>query len=142
MGQSTPLALLHRAHQRADGLFASAIGGVMTHRQFMVMSAVASSDGCSQTDIVAHTGIDRSTMADLVRRLIGKGWIKRRRTPEDTRAYAVRITDQGTAALKVAAEAAEKAEDEFLAGLSKSDCARFAALLEVLAGPVEGVPRR
>ncbi|MFZ1102753.1 MAG: helix-turn-helix domain-containing protein, partial [Hyphomicrobiaceae bacterium] len=40
-----------------------------------------------------RTGIDRSTLADIVRRLTRKGLLQRCRTNEDARAYAVRLTD-------------------------------------------------
>ena len=57
------LHLLHRAGQRADGLFARHAGIALTPRQFIILQAVAEGDGLSQTDIMAATGIDRSSIA-------------------------------------------------------------------------------
>jgi DNA-binding MarR family transcriptional regulator len=92
----SPLHLLHRASQRADDLFARhARPSDLTPRQFVVLQAVAHKDGLSQTDIMAVTGIDRSTTAALVRTLVTSGWLKRRRTRRDARVYAVRITPSG-----------------------------------------------
>jgi DNA-binding MarR family transcriptional regulator len=54
-------------------------------------------EGLSQTGIVARTGIDRSTLADLVRRLQRKGLLQRRRTKDDARAYAVKMGDASCA---------------------------------------------
>jgi DNA-binding MarR family transcriptional regulator len=56
---------------------------------------VQGQEGLSQTDIVERTGIDRSTLAHIVRRLKDKGLVRRRRTKEDARAYAVRLTGVG-----------------------------------------------
>src|SRR5262245_63343290 len=100
------LHLLHRAGQRADGLFAGHVGNSLTPRQFAVLQAVAEADGLSQTGIMAATGIDRSSTADLVRRLVSHGWLQRRRTKRDARAYAVRLTSDGHRAWSQAAPAA------------------------------------
>jgi DNA-binding MarR family transcriptional regulator len=55
----------------------------LTPRQVAVLTTVAENEGLSQTGIVDCTGIDRSTLADLVRRLKLKGLLERRRTKED-----------------------------------------------------------
>jgi MarR family len=70
---------LHRASQRADGLLALEIGELgLTPRQFAILQAVSAANGPSQTR--AATGIDRSSIADLVRRLVTNGCLKRRRS--------------------------------------------------------------
>ena len=45
----------------------------LTPRQFAILQAVADKSGLSQTDIMAATGIDRSSTAELVRRLVTNG---------------------------------------------------------------------
>ena len=57
--------LLHMAGQRADTLFADQASPV-TPRQYVVMAVLEGRAATSQTDIVRTTGIDRSTVADLV----------------------------------------------------------------------------
>ncbi|MGE0022289.1 MAG: MarR family transcriptional regulator, partial [Hyphomicrobium sp.] len=65
---SSALHLLHRAGQCADEMFAVSVGEAgLTPRQYAVMAAIAKSDEPSQTTLVEATGIDRSTMADIVR---------------------------------------------------------------------------
>ncbi|HRN83779.1 MAG TPA: helix-turn-helix domain-containing protein, partial [Hyphomicrobium sp.] len=96
---SSALHLLHRAGQCADELFALRVGEAgLTPRQFAVMTAIANSEEPSQTTLVERTGIDRSTMADIVRRLTARGLVQRRRTRRDARRYAVRLTDKGEGA--------------------------------------------
>jgi MarR family transcriptional regulator, temperature-dependent positive regulator of motility len=95
--------LLHRASQRADGLFAREVGELgLTPRQFAVLQAVSAANGPSQTDIMIATGIDRSSIADLVRRLVTNGCLKRRRSKRDSRVYAVRLTSKGQQLLRAA----------------------------------------
>ena len=92
----SPSHLLHRALQRALDIYAEAFGeSAITQRQFAVLAAAEERVGATQADLVRITGIDRSTLADLVRRMIGKGLLERERSNIDARANAVRLTDSG-----------------------------------------------
>lgn len=94
----TPVLLhierLRREIQYAEAEFEKKSNGV-TARQASVLSVLLEKEGVSQTHIVEMTSIDRSTLADVVRRLVLKGLVTRRRTKEDRRAYAVRLTANG-----------------------------------------------
>jgi DNA-binding MarR family transcriptional regulator len=71
IGQFTrsPIHLLHRASQAVEEAFSSEIKiERLTPRQLVVLTTVAQNEGLSQTGIVDRTGIDRSTLAELVRR--------------------------------------------------------------------------
>jgi DNA-binding MarR family transcriptional regulator len=87
--------------------------------------AVAKKDGVSQTDIVNATGIDRSTTAELVTRLVKKGWLQRRRAKDDARAYAVRLTAAGKKAMKIGEGAYLEADEKVLASLSSAQRAKL-----------------
>lgn len=65
-------------------------------RQCLVLSIVGGQPGLSQTGIVNLTDIDRSTLADIVRRLCKEGLLERKRTQKDERAYAVKLTAAGS----------------------------------------------
>ena len=100
---SSLLHLLHRASQIADDLFANhADLSGLTSRQFIVLAAIEGTDGISQTDITGSTGIDRSTLTDLIGRLHAKGLVARNRSRADARSYEVRLTAQGQALLDLA----------------------------------------
>ena len=112
------LHLLHRAGQRADELFSATMGeNELTPRQFAVLKAVARMENPSQTALVQDTGIDRSTIADIVRRLIKKGLLQRRRTSHDARMYAVKLTATGRDLLEAAEPAARTTEEKLLSVL-------------------------
>lgn len=101
--ERSPSHLLHRALQLALDIYAEETGpDAVTQRQYAVLSAVAAHEGLTQTDLVRATGIDRSTLADLVARMIGKGLLARQRSAADARANTVRLTDTGRAALAAA----------------------------------------
>lgn len=98
--ERSPSHLLHRALQLALDIYAEETGpDALTQRQYAVLAAVAAHEGLTQTDLVHATGIDRSTLADLVARMIGKSLIARERSTADARANTVRLTDTGRAAL-------------------------------------------
>ncbi len=115
---NSALHLLHRAGQRADELFSATMGeNDLTPRQFAVLKSVAKSEDLSQTALVQETGIDRSTLADIVRRLIKKGLLQRKRTSHDARMYAVRLTAGGRELLRAAEPAVKNTEEQLLAVL-------------------------
>jgi DNA-binding MarR family transcriptional regulator len=83
-----------------------------------VLVTVSIWEGLSQTELVEKTGIDRSTLADIVRRMLKKGYLQRRRTKEDARAYAVKLTDEGWNALKAADPLVKRVDDKILSTLA------------------------
>jgi DNA-binding MarR family transcriptional regulator len=127
--------LLHSATQRADDLFAKEAGDAdITPRQFVVLAAAAELADPSQTDLVEATGIDRSTLADLVRRLVNKKLLQRRRSRDDARAYVVRLTSDGELALKSARPKAMMADAALFANLSADQRTTLVALLRAIGG--------
>jgi MarR family transcriptional regulator, temperature-dependent positive regulator of motility len=99
----SPSHLLHRALQLALDIYAEETGpDAVTQRQYAVLAAVAAHEGLTQTDLVRSTGIDRSTLADLVARMIGKSLLARQRSTADARANTVSLTEAGRAALEAA----------------------------------------
>jgi DNA-binding MarR family transcriptional regulator len=116
--EKSPIHLLHRAGQCAGDIFQAEMGvGDLTPRQFAVLVTVSQNEGLSQTHLVERTGIDRSTLADIVRRMLKKGLLQRRRTKEDARAYAVKLTEEGWRVLRSAEPLARRVDDRVLAVL-------------------------
>ena len=103
----------------------------LTPRQLVVLAAIAENEGLSQTKIVDRTGIDRSTLTDVVRRLQKSGLLARRRTRDDARTYAVRITAEGRKALRDAGEVAERIETRIMASLPSRERNEFLRLLDL-----------
>jgi DNA-binding MarR family transcriptional regulator len=90
-----------------------------------VLVAVSLNEGVSQTLLVEKTGVDRSTLADIVRRMLKKGLLQRRRTKEDARAYSVKLTDEGWKVLKAADPLARRVDDRILGVLPGAQRERF-----------------
>jgi DNA-binding MarR family transcriptional regulator len=112
-------ASLHQANQDYMAAFAKKLGPEITPTQLQVMWAVSDLDSPSQTDLVDFTGIDRSTLADVVRRLVKNGRLTRKRNKDDTRAYIVKLTSQGSSDLRQARQKVTALDAEIGAAIVK-----------------------
>ena len=134
----SPTHLVHRVAQCAGDIFhAQAKDGDLTPRQVAVLIAVAQNEGLSQTGIVVRTGIDRSTLADLVGRLKKRGLLNRRRREKDTRTYAVTLTDEGRRVLRAIEPLAKRVDEQILAALPPKDRPLFIAALRSIVATLQ-----
>jgi DNA-binding MarR family transcriptional regulator len=141
--ERSPIHLLHRAGQCAGEIFLAEMQeSDLTPRQYAVLLTVAQREGLSQTDLVDKTGIDRSTLADIVRRLLKKGHLQRRRTKEDARAYAVKLTDEGRRVLKAAEPVVKRVDERILAALQGPQRERFVHDLRTIVDALMSFPTK
>ncbi len=125
--------LIHRVGQRATDIFQDeARRSGLTPRQFAVLMSIAEEEGLTQTDLVERTGIDRSTLADLVARLLARGMVQRRRAKSDARAYNVRLTAYGWRVLREAQPVAVAADTRLLDALPPAKREEFLNSLDLI----------
>ena len=138
--ERSPSHLLHRALQLALDVYAIETGpGAVTQRQFAVLAAVAEHEGLTQTDLVRATGIDRSTLADMISRMTAKGYLDRERSTTDGRANTVSLTPEGRAVLEEAAPKVAAADARILGYLGSGKRNNFLGVLRDLAKAGEKV---
>lgn len=126
----SPVHLLHRATQLTDDLFDEVLkGSDLTPRQVFIMLAIARSAGISQTMISRATGVDRSTLTDVVSRLVRKGLVRRQRARSDARRYSLTLTKQGEELLGNAMPLLEEVDRRFLSSLPETESGEFMRLL-------------
>ena len=93
------LSAVARVNQIASEIWAETAAAAgfhdLTLRQAILLHAIGLNPEMSQTQLVEATSIDRSRLADIVKRLINRGLIQRSRLDHDARAYAVLLTDTG-----------------------------------------------
>ena len=124
--------LLRRAGQGAEDAFARNVPS-MTPRQYAVLVCLNGQDGLSLIDIVERTGIDHSTVADLVLRMAKKDLLQRRRSRDDVRAYEVQLTDAGRQAFRSVAPKARRVDSSILSALQAEQREPFIAALLAIA---------
>lgn len=135
---STASHLLRRCNQYFGDLFAQESGDRnLTKQQYLVLAALDQHDGASQTALVEATGIDRSTLAEMVRRMLMRGLLSRSRTQTDGRANEVTITQAGRRTLRGAKLAAERAERSLLDALPPGERSRFVRSLALIAAAAD-----
>lgn len=121
--------LIHKVGQRADQLFAR-YHSDLTPRQFVILAALESKGGISQTEITRLTGIDRSTMTELLVRLQKRKYLRRRRVKDDARAYAVSLTPAGQDVLAAARSAALATDEALLSCLTAAQRSQLSQILQ------------
>lgn len=137
---NSPGHLLRRAQQYSFDLFSKEIGNSrLTPRQFAVLLTVQQNEGLSQTDLVKRTGIDRSTLADMISRLINRKLLSRARTKADARANSVKITAAGAKELSSHAAKVRTAEAKIMGPLAASKRKDFMAALKAIAAAADAL---
>jgi DNA-binding MarR family transcriptional regulator len=130
----SPSHLLRRAEQFASELFArSELHDGVTLRQTVLMAAIAEAEGASQSDLVRTTGVDRSTLAEMMARMEKKGLIAREAAADDGRAKSVSLTNEGRRRLDAVLPAIREVDRKLLAALAASRRSAFQAILSELA---------
>jgi len=130
--------LIRRCQQRAVDLFTEEVSHDLgddgpTPRQFAVMLAAHQEPGINQTDLVRKSGIDRSTLTEILRRLIDRGLIRRKKSPTDGRTNALYITNQGETLLHRSLPAVIRAQQRIMEPIARDRVEDVMAALEILA---------
>ena len=134
----SPSHLIRRCQQYFGDLYAHEAGSCeLTKQQFTLLCALENNEGVSQTALVGMTGIDRSTLAEMVRRMLERGLLSRARTETAARANAVAITAGGRKALRAARSVADRAERLLLESLPPSERSKFIKSLTAIASAGE-----
>lgn len=126
--------LLKRAAQHAANLHNEKVGKYgLTQRQYAVLVAVEENEGTSQTQLVNLTSIDRSTLADLVGRLIAQGYVRRKRDKNDARRNVLKLTAAGKRALQTTGPGIASVDRKLTSLIPKEHRKSFRAALKVIA---------
>lgn len=124
---------LHRLSQMTtERVSRNLVTSGLTVRQIVVLSAIAANDGASQTELVEATGVDRSTLADIVSRLVDRKLVSRRRSKADSRSNVVRLTEEGMSTLQLAGPIVQRVDDDFISALTTDEQGTLLTLLDRL----------
>jgi DNA-binding MarR family transcriptional regulator len=126
----SPSHLLRRAQQYISERFAEED---VTLRQTVVLAAVSERGACSQSDLVRATGIDRSTMAEMIARMEKKGLVNRQTAKTDARAKEVSLTGAGRSRLEAALPVIQKMDEALLDLLPRNRRKPFRDTLGLIA---------
>jgi len=112
--------LIRRAEQRHVAAW-QAHSPDMTNVQFTALAVILRKPGSSQRQLGDELDLDRSTIADLVRRLEAGGLITRTASTADRRRFELHLTEAGRAQLERGRPIALAIEDELFGELSPEE---------------------
>ena len=130
-----PGHLIRRCQQIAVALFIEETAGRgfdITPVQYAALVAIEAHPGIEATTLSALIAFDRSTLADVIERLVGKRLVDRAADPQDRRVKRLSVTRAGERLLAAIEPAVERAQARILAPLPPAQRKRFLALLEQL----------
>lgn len=136
-----PGFLIRRLHQIHIALFYEECANFgVTPVQYSVLTALREGE-LDQITLAGSIGIDRTTTAEVLRRLEGAGWVERRRNPLDRRRRIAKLTPEGNALLERMAASAQRAHDRTVAPLNADERERFLTTLLRLVDSNNGYGR-
>ncbi len=138
-GPDTPEAIRHapgflarRLHQAYTAAWARRVDPVLTGPQYSVLATIDAHPHRDQGSLAYTVALDRSTMADVCRRLEDRGLIERTTAPSDGRRKLLELTAEGHDALERTRRRVAVLEGELLAS-RVDDHDRLLADLEALS---------
>jgi DNA-binding MarR family transcriptional regulator len=128
-----PGFLLRRCHQISVSIFRDSCAELdLTPAQFGVLYAVEQNSGVEQIGVAKMLGLDRSTTANVVDRLISRDLARREGHVRDRRRCSLTLTRKGRELLARARAIAADAQARLLQPLSLADRSRLLSLLHQL----------
>jgi DNA-binding MarR family transcriptional regulator len=128
-----PGFLVRRLHQIHVAMFHEECGNFsITPVQFGLLTILEGKSPLDQVTLAAEVGIDRTNVADVVKRLEGRGLVERRANQSDRRTRLVSITEDGRIFRQRVQKCMEIAQERFVGPLNEEDRRLFMRLLRNL----------
>lgn len=128
-----PGYLIRRLHQIHIGLFAEECGSEdLTPVQSAILTVLQGGEEMDQLTLSTSVGIDRTSGADVIRRLERRGLVTREASSLDRRAKIVKITEQGKKFTARVRPMMAAAQDRLIAPLTDEEREEFFRLIKKL----------
>ena len=119
---SRPGYLIRRLHQIHLALFLEECrASQLTPVQYGLLTALAIRGDLDQVSLAEELGLDRTTTAEVLRRLEARRLVSRKPNPDDRRAKLARITPQGRKLMGAMFRSMQRAQDRLCAPLSQKE---------------------
>jgi MarR family transcriptional regulator, temperature-dependent positive regulator of motility len=128
-------SLVRRAQQRHAAVWLSEVSAEITSVQYAALEVLQEMPGVNQRQLGEKLDVDRSTVADLVARMVRNGLIERADDPGDKRSYVLFLTSEGKKQLVTLRPRVEEVERILTARLSQRESQELRRLLFALLAP-------
>jgi len=132
---------VRRLYQAYLAVWVRAVDPTLTGPQFAVLTAVDAAPGRDQRSMASAVALDTSTMADVARRLEGRGLLVRRTAADDGRRKLLYLTEEGAQTLHDANKRARQLDQRLLSPYDAAQQTEFMHLLTSLADHWEALAR-
>jgi DNA-binding MarR family transcriptional regulator len=106
--------------------------------QAKLLRAVGASQPISQAELARATDTDPAAVGRALRTLVTRGWLRRRRSRDDGRAFSLELTPAGDAILKQALRARDALAVRMSASLEERDLVAFERIAKKLIDALSG----
>ncbi|WP_405989478.1 MarR family winged helix-turn-helix transcriptional regulator [Streptomyces sp. NBC_00986] len=134
-----PGHLARRLQQAHYLLWNTMVSEEITSPQFAVLNALADEPGLDQRTAGERVGLDRSTIAEVISRLIRRGLLDKVRDARDGRRFLLRLTDDGVRVHRKLVVRTARMNQVFLAPLSVEEQGVFFDLIQRVSDAAEGL---
>lgn len=121
--------LIRRSQQIHTLMWNAEVSDEVTSPQISVLVALARNPGVDQRTLGEAVSLDRSTTADVIERLMKRGFLERTRDPKDRRRNVLRLTEAGMDLLNAIGPRSEAMNEHLISVLPPED---QSALLQLL----------
>lgn len=121
--------LIRRSQQIHTLMWNSEVSDEVTSPQISVLVALARNPGVDQRTLGEAVSLDRSTAADIIERLMKRGFLERTRDPKDRRRNVLRLTQEGLDLLNTIGPRSEAMNEHLISVLPPEDQAALIQLL-------------
>lgn len=134
-----PGHLARRLQQAHYLLWNTMVSEEITSPQFAVLNALVAEPGLDQRTVGEHVGLDRSTIAEVISRLIRRELLDKVRDPQDGRRYLLHLTDEGKRTHRKLTVRTARMNQVFLGPLSTDEQTVFFDLIQRVSEAAEGL---
>jgi DNA-binding MarR family transcriptional regulator len=128
------IRVVQQAHKR---MWANVVSTEITSPQYGILNVILAHQGIDQKTAGEEVGIDKSTVGDVVDRLIGKRLVRAFRDPDDQRRNLLYLSEAGQDVLAELAPRVLEMNCKLVAALDESEQEVLVGLLERI---VESLP--
>ncbi|MFX1676684.1 MarR family transcriptional regulator [Paraburkholderia sp. A2WS-5] len=125
-------SLVRRAQQRHAAVWLSEVSAEITSVQYAALEILREMPGLNQRQLGNALDVDRSTIADLVARMVRNGLVERSDDPADKRSYVLFLTAAGKKQHTILRPRVEQVERILTARLSQKEGLELRRLLAAL----------
>jgi DNA-binding MarR family transcriptional regulator len=109
--------------------------------QAKLLRRIGENRNLSQADLARATGTDPALTGRALQTLLDRGWVQRRRSRADRRAFSLELTPSGEALLREVLEAREEVAHRVRSCLNEEDLTAFDRIARKLLATFEGQVR-